>query len=459
MSTNSNIGVDRKQRVFVSLESVVGTMVYPVATTDFILPAGNAVMSQNPSFADSEEKNNTLDTLDRFQNSTPAAKWSIPMYLRPSGTLGTAPQGHVLFQALQHALNAATTAAIVTDPGATASTIDIGTIAGGIMPEKGVVTLAGTVTEKVRYTGITRASRTSLTATLTGCTRGYAGSTAATHAAAQIVTLSSIFYRQQVAGPSLSVWIETDHFVQGCSGCAPDQADFEVSNEGAVKVTFSGQGMHSVFAGTSALSASALATNTHIHVSDASIFSAGAYIYNETKASEKKLISAVDETLNTLTLSTATGAAWATLDVIRGYLPPGTEIGDPIESADTTVQIDGVAGRIKNCTVSVKAPKKYIEDEVGTDYPEEFLEDKRDITFSLNVYFKKADAKHFSSAGSDSSVLFTFGAGAGSIFEIYMKRCNLEMPTIAFATPAVELNIPAKALGTVGEDSCEMYIR
>jgi hypothetical protein len=436
-------------------------MVFPVATTDFILPAGNANMSQNPAFSDSEELNNTLDVLDQFPNAIPAAKWSIPMYLRPSGTLGSAPQGHILFQCLQHALNAATTASISAEPTAAIATITIKGISGGVLPEKGVVTLAGMVSEKVHYTGITRASRTASTATLTGCVRGYDASTAATHAIEQLVTLSSIFYRQQVAAPSCSIWIETDHFVQACKGCSVDSADFEVSNEGAVKVTFNGQGMQVVYAGTSALSESAVATNTHLHVVDASLYSAGAIIYDSTVGSTRATISAVNATTNVLTLSSAFGSVGATADVIKGYLPTGTEIGDPIESADTTIQIDGVAGAIKNCTFTISAPKKYVEDEVGTDYPEEFMEDARSISSSLSIYFRKAAAKYFSAGknGEEYTVLLTFGDTAGAIFDIYCKRCKLEVPTIAFAAPAIELNIPLKALGTVGEDSCEIVVR
>lgn len=466
MSTNANIGIARKQRVFAKIETVVGTLVFPSGTTDFIRPAGNAEINQNPAFSDSEELQNTLDVLDRFQNALPAGKWKIPMYLRPSGTIGSAPQGAALFQALQGSINTAT-AAIKTAVAVGDATVVIDTIAGGILPEKGVVTLAGTVSEKVYYTGITRVRSNSTSATLTGCTRGYASTTAATHAVAQVVTLSSIFYRQSVTSPSLTVWVESDHFVQGLYGATVDEASFDIGNEGAVKVTFSGQGMKMVYAGTTALASNSLATNTHFHVDDASLFSEDAYVYNKTKhdaggAAVYAQIATADTANNILYLHGNLGTTGATDDVICGYLPLGeTVIGDPIESKDTTLTIDSVAATIKGCTVTIGTPKKFVDDEVGTDYPEDYMEETRDINSSLNIYFRKADAKYFTDgmAAEEPEIYFVFGDTAGSIITLFFKRCSLEVPSVNYASPAIELTMPMKALGTNGEDSCEIIVR
>lgn len=470
MSTNSNIGLSRKQKVFAKIESVVGTMVFPSGTTDFIRPAGNAAISQNPAFADSEELSNTLDVLDQFQGATPAGKWNLVMYLRPTGNVSASEliQGSVLLKCLQGVANPATTAVCAAAvASATVSTITLGTIAGGTVPEIGVVKIVesggGGKTESIYYTGITRTSRSATTATLTGCTRGYDSTTAATHSLNNVVTVISPFYKQSVESPSFSLWIETDHFVQGLSGCSVDNATFDVSNEGAVKVTMDGQGMQMVYAGSSTLTSAAVATNTVIKVTDASLFSAGAYIYSSSAGTMVRLISSVDTTTNRLTLSTTVqGATWASGNIIRGYLPQNpTEIGDPIEAKDTSVKIDGVAATIKTGSLSFKTPKKYLEDEVGTDYPEDFLEDKRDISSTLSLYFRKADAKYFTDGynGEEVPVQITFGSTAGSIVDVYLKRCKLTVPTINFASPAVELSIPIKALGTVGEDSAEIIVR
>lgn len=460
MSCTGGIGLARKQRVFATLETTIGTFVYPNGTTDFILPVGNAVINQTPNFVDSEELQNTLDVLDQFQSATPAGTWSLSMYLRPSGTIGVAtanlPQGSILLQSLQGLKNAATTMTASAIASATISTVHIGAIAGGDVPEKGVVIIG---TEKIHYTGITRASLDATVATLTGCVRGYGSTTATSHSAGTL-SLCSIFYKQATCSPTFSLWIETDHFVQALSGCTVDNASFEISNEGAVKLTMDGKGMQMIYAGTTKAAATATKTALNITVDNAKLFTAGAYIKVGSVATISK-ISAVNTATNVLTLVAGIGHATATNDTVAGYLPPGTEIGDPIESKDTTVEVNSVAAKIKAGTLSFATPHQYIEDEVGTDYPEDFLEDKRQITSTLSLYFKKADAKYFTDGyeGEEVPVLLTFGDTAGSIVEVYMKRCKLTVPTINFASPAVELSIPIKALGTVGEDSAEIVVR
>ena len=65
-----NIGLSRKQRVFVCVEDTCGTLKFPTASTDFILSAGNAALNQGTTFVDSLELRDTLDVLAQFQNAT-----------------------------------------------------------------------------------------------------------------------------------------------------------------------------------------------------------------------------------------------------------------------------------------------------------------------------------------------------------------------------------------------------
>lgn len=465
MSTNAEIGLSRKQRVFALVESVFGTLQLPVGTTDFIRPAGNAMISQNPAFADSEELQNTLDVLDRFEGALPPGKWSIPMYLRPSGTVGSVPQGACLLRSLQGSINAATTAIIATSvASATFGTITLSTIAGGTLPEVGVVRItdAAAAYEDVRYTGITRTSRSATTATLTGCVRDYggAGTAAGTFTMnVSTVALRSIFYKQATTSPSLSIWVETDHLVQGLKGASVSDATFEMSNDGGVKITFSGEGMQMVWAGTTTCAGAAATAATGCKVTNASLFSVGAYVYDSTKATGGNLISSIDLVNNTLYFD-ALSTNWASGDTVCGYLPTGTLIGDVVEAKDTVAKISGTLTKIKTGSLSVKAPKKYLSDEIGTDYAEDFLEDKREITSQLKLYFKKADASYFADgmASEENTMHIQFGDTAGYILDLFFPRAFLEVPTVEFNAPALELSVPMKALGTVGEDSLDIVV-
>ena len=76
----------------------------------------------------------------------------------------------------------------------------------------------------------------------------------------------------------------------------------------------------------------------------------------------------------------------------------------------------------------------------------------------MDIYFKKADAKYFKEGykGNNVPIRLTFGNVAGSKMIVHMEKCKLTVPEINFSTPTVQLSIPMKALGTDGEDSCEL---
>ena len=451
------IGRSRKQRVFVAIENTIGTLVYP-ATTDFILPAGDAIMNQNPDFVDSDEKRDTLDVLDRFQNAMPAADWNIPMFAR-AAALGSNPQGHALFRLLQHGVNAATAGSLSQGVYIADTEIHFSDLAGGVLPEKGVVLIG---TEHIRYGTLTLGA-TGVTGMISDLTRGYAASTAADNTNGTDITLKSVFYKQDTDSPTASIWIETDHFVQGLSGATVNTCGLGVDNEGAVLLNFSGQGMEMIWAGTSALATNAtIAVTTILTVDDASLYSVGAYIQNSTKDVNNSgagyEITAVDTTLNQITIATVAESAWATDDVIKGYLPDETITGTVLESRDTAVEMDGNAAKFKTMDITIGTPKVYVEDEVGTDYPEDFIEDVRSIDSTLAVYFRKSDVAYFTDgyAGNEITLLLTFGDTEGQKMEIYAKKVSIEVPTVNFAPPAVELNMPMKILGTSGEDSLEI---
>jgi hypothetical protein len=84
---------------FVKKETTAGTLVFPAAT-DFVIPAGYCNLNQQPTFTDSEEIINSRSLINRFQDMTGAGNWSVPMYLRPSGSAGSVPQGSDLLEAM-----------------------------------------------------------------------------------------------------------------------------------------------------------------------------------------------------------------------------------------------------------------------------------------------------------------------------------------------------------------------
>lgn len=453
------IGIARKQRVFAVEETTEGTLQQATAST-FIRPAGNAVMNQNPAFSDSLEIVDSLDVMDQFQDAMPAGDWSLPMYIRCCSTLGSAPQGDILWQSLQGSKNAATTASLSAALASTETTsLHIDQMSGGEFPEKGCVQVGS---EYIYYASLTEDS-TNSTATLGTLTRGYHGSSQASAADNADVTLKSVFYKQTTDTPSFSLWIETDHFTQGMSGCSVQQAVIGVTNSGGLMVTFTGGGMQMVWAGKDQLTDNTAPGGTTITVSDADRFSAGAYIQNITqghsRASQGYEIDSVNTTTNVVTLSSAIEGAWATDDYIQGFIVGGSLTGDTIENKNTAVEIAGASAQFKGTDLTISTPKEYLIDEVGVSYPDSFLENVRSITSTLGLYFRQEDAKYFNEGytGNEVTLLISFrDTNSYKRCELYMPKVKLEVPAINMAPPAIELNMPMKALGTSGEDSLEI---
>lgn len=96
----NTVALAMQQAVFAVKEETKGTAVFPTVAAQLIEAAGTFDINQQASFTDSEEINETLDVLERFQDQVGAGSWSCPVYLRPSGTAGTQPMGKVLFESL-----------------------------------------------------------------------------------------------------------------------------------------------------------------------------------------------------------------------------------------------------------------------------------------------------------------------------------------------------------------------
>jgi len=460
----TTIGVARKQRVFAVLESTTGTLEWP-SSADVIRPAGDAVMNQSPAFTDSTEKQDTLDVLDRFQNALPAGSWTIPMYVRPAG-LSTHPQGHALFKSLQGDRVAPGEATGALDGGIDAS---VTTMAfDGLAAARDFISGGGAVTidsEKIAWRGrIQAGGASSSSCTLYGCIRGYDGTSAASHTDSASITTLDMYYKQGTTSPSMTIWIETDFFVQGMSGCTSNNAVLSVSNEGAVMMSFSGEGMQMVWAGSDTLTSDG-STSTTLDVTDASRFAVGARIYNytdnQTNGGAGYEIIRVDESANELGLGTATGSGWGIGDEIRGYLPSASVRGEPIESRRTGVLINRVSAQFKSSDINIGSPKQYISDEIGQTYPSAYVEDVRDINATLEMYMRAADAKYFAEgyAGNEVELSLSFGNTAGYYMVVFFPKVSLQVPDITFTSPTVSLSMPMKALGVAGEDSCDITFR
>lgn len=91
----TTLALSREQTIIAVAETTKGTLAPPTTSSQLIIGAGAAEISQQPSFTDSPEIMDTRDIIDRFQDMMPAGDWSFKMLARPSGSKGSVPQGAV----------------------------------------------------------------------------------------------------------------------------------------------------------------------------------------------------------------------------------------------------------------------------------------------------------------------------------------------------------------------------
>lgn len=99
MSLNNALTLARQHTIFAVAETTRGTLVFPAAS-NLVIPAGYGQIGQVPTYSDSEEIVDTRSLIEQFRDAVPSGDWSLPMYIRPSGTAGSVPQGAALLKSL-----------------------------------------------------------------------------------------------------------------------------------------------------------------------------------------------------------------------------------------------------------------------------------------------------------------------------------------------------------------------
>lgn len=273
--------------------------------------------------------------------------------------------------------------------------------------------------------------------------------------------------------PSFSLWCLEGHHMKFARGCSCDQMDITEAGKDVVKIKASGKCMQVYQCGTGALSAAANAAATTISVSDARFFDVGSYIQDLTTANAgdnsgagyqvtDRVITA-GHAADTITITPAvpTGG-WGNADVIAPFLPEGMKIGTAVEGRKAALNYGGATKTMTGCTISIKNPAYYVEDDISTTgYTEDFIDGKmgdRDISANIDALFRKADAVELYNAQNDVARAFSLilGTTVGKRLKIDIPYGKISVPKPTFSAPVIKLPIVLKAYGSVGEDSCTL---
>jgi hypothetical protein len=87
----------REEIVFCAKEATSGTIQDPTAA-DSVLPISAGEANMPIELLEDEQFRNTRSKLPLIRGRTPPGSWKLDTYIKPSGTLGTAPEGSTLYE-------------------------------------------------------------------------------------------------------------------------------------------------------------------------------------------------------------------------------------------------------------------------------------------------------------------------------------------------------------------------
>ncbi len=167
-------------------------------------------------------------------------------------------------------------------------------------------------------------------------------------------------------------------------------------------------------------------------------------------------ITDINNTTEVLTVSPVLEEELDSGTIVRGWLPTGTEVGDPVENRAGVAKLDGSAFPIQTMDCSIADAPKFLDDEISdSDYITDYAETERSVSGTVSIYFRQDDVHYFYDGINNASVALSMviGSTAGSIITIAMPTCSMSVPEVADQDPTVALSMPYQALGSSGEDS------
>lgn len=452
------IGLSNLQAIWVEVEDVRDVLQKPTVA-GYILPRGNATMSQTPGQSDSQELSESLNTTEQFQNAVEAGTASIPMYLRVTDD-GSRMQGHALLYSAMGGFQEAdtVTAALNETSGIDdkATTFAITDVAGGIFPPRCVIQIDD---EKILVGDVVK--KGDVVMGVKHCVRGYMDTTPADHADDATITVKSKLYYQDTCRETVSIWMRFDHVVIWGRGGSVTATTVPTTNEGGQNVDYNVSFKEMGWAGVGFISGDPVGKTITVKTENGGNagygYTVGAYVKNTTQDDDNNgagyRISAVNRDASTITID-GTITDWADGDKIEPWTPKAEAIGHPVESRTALVFVNGIAGGIREGSFTMNTPTEY-KNLIGDMYPRFNVDTKRSISLSMGSYFDKAAAVTIGRGyeGYETPVSLVFGPKEGRRINITLPRVKLNTPTIGTDGAAFTLERTGTILGRGYEDA------
>lgn len=246
---------------------------------------------------------------------------------------------------------------------------------------------------------------------------------------------ASVVYAPALDLPSLSLCFREGHTTHFVSGCVVESLALSLEAKGALRLEAKGKFKAALHAGSEETVAGSTTTVLNLAAGGAKLFDLGASVQvgDDDNTGAGYLVSAKDETADTITLATACASAPAAGVVVKGFLPAPSLVGAPVESHSGLLSLDSAEMLITSGTLTVANQIKMIEEEVSSgSYPTGFSAGQRSVTGELKCFFRRTYASLFSQAKSQVPAAVRLSAG-----EVAGAKLRLDLPNAVVDTPEV----------------------
>ena len=364
--------------VFAKKETTPGTKEFP-GTGDAIFLTGEPSFKQTRNFIPDAQRRATYSKVERIKARLSPGEWSLSTYIKPSGDKGVAPE--------------------------------CGQLLEGLFGHEEV-----SASQKVEY-----------------------------------LLKDPLITSFPFVLPTYTIWYRLGHTVFCNIGCVVNTGDITIKagndDDSIVGITFGGFFMKQIRTGTDALAAAAISGATEITVNDARKFMAEGTIFRSVicigalnNGGSGYEVTAVNYTTNVLTITPQLEDDANVGDVVKGYLPDPSEVGEPVHGRLGFVTFDEgtpVDTPIIAATIGINNNIKMIEDEKkDIDYPDDFIRPaEREVTLSIDCYFRKDVAARWYEVDAQKEKIIKIPAGDTTSPDGDGKRLRFEFPRVQLDTP------------------------
>ena len=259
---------------------------------------------------------------------------------------------------------------------------------------------------------------------------------------------------------SLSIFNDVGPHREAICGAVPSKWSFKFGGGDEPKVTFSGEAKDHYLCGSDVLTEDAT-TTTAITVTDARQFAIDMLIKvgTEDNSAAGFKINEINYGTNVLTLNAQVASQSSGAAVVPLPLTP-TTIGNVIPVIVGNVKIGTTEILITGCGFDVDQKVGLRNDEFGSESASGFRHpDFREVTCSLDLYFKKDAAKWLNDAKrfTAQDIEVNLGDTEGYKMEIDANQVEFEIPNIDVPdSDECTISLAGKCLGSAGEDELKV---